>query len=267
VGGVRELMIPGGKQKILEQNQEYKEQVKPSLLDFLFTLALTIGIAPELVGRDGMASYDWVLSVPDLNFLVTLGSFALGISTLLFSWYGFNFSISNKPVLYGSVAGMFRFFLDAFLIVLYGFMLIMFKRLDVVVVLLTMIFVLYSIWDLLKLIEYREEPFDFTINFDSDSITIVTICSEIKTNLSMWDILETLHKRKSAVYLIPIAIISWFQLSSVLADFTTWKDLSTIILLLVITLIYRIDKVKWKVRGEQEKIDRVKNDESVQYRS
>ena len=68
-------MRPGSNQLDMDGNRDYKDQVKPSLLDFLFTLALTIGIAPELVDRNGLASYDWYLAVPEIEFIVNIGGF------------------------------------------------------------------------------------------------------------------------------------------------------------------------------------------------
>jgi len=234
------------------KDQQYKEQVKPDLLDFLFTLALTIGIAPELVGRNGLASYSWKIAIPELPFLVNMGGFFLGITTLLFSWYGFNASISNKPVLYGSVAGMFRFSLDALLVVLYGFMLILFNKIDILVVLLMIIFFLYTIWDLLKLIEYRKPPFNFE-NSDIDLNSVRPMAREIRS---------TIGERRSGVYFFFVFIVGLFHLLPIFEQFGHWKDLFTIANLLIITTIYRIDKVKCQIRGDKQKVERVENEYS-----
>lgn len=245
-------MRPGTNSGSSDSEQNYKEQVKPDLLDFLFTLALTIGIAPELVGGKGLLSNRWALAIPDLAFLTNLGTFLLGVSTLLFSWYGFNASISNNPVLYGSVAGMIRFFLDAFLVVLYGFMLIVYEKLELVAALLVVIFFLYTIWDLLKLAEYRREP------FNSKPGNNRTTPSRI-LNFAVSLILK-LHERRSLSYLIPLIIVFLIEISAVLESLGLWKDTAVIFFLFVITLLYRADKVSWRFRGDEEKIARVEGE-------
>ncbi|PGF15630.1 hypothetical protein CP556_05510 [Natrinema sp. CBA1119] len=244
-------MRPGTKTGSSDSRQEYKDQVKPDLLDFLFTLALTIGIAPELVGGSGLLSHNWALGFPNLAFLTHLGTFLLGVSTLLFSWYGFNASISNNPVLYGSVAGMFRFFLDAFLVVIYGFMLIMYEELKIVTALLVLIFFLYSVWDLLKLMEYRREPFDKEGDQSQDDGLLKRFGS---FGLSItWKLFE----RGSLLYLLPLVFVSLIEFSGFFESHGLWKDAAVIIALFVISITYRINKVEWTFYGDEEKIARV----------
>ncbi|WP_424016244.1 hypothetical protein ACOZ4N_00310 (plasmid) [Halorientalis pallida] len=237
-------MRPGTKTGSSDSGPNYKDQVKPDLLDFLFTLALTIGIAPELVGGKGLLSKDWVLAIPNLAFVTNLGTFLLGVSTLLFSWYGFNASISNTPVLYGSLAGMLRFFLDAFLVVLYGFMLIVYEQLEIVVALLVLIFLLYTIWDLLKLAEYRRGPFD---EEGDENQEVGYVCH---LHQKLWE-------RRSLVYFLLLLPVFLFEVLSVFEGLGYWKDAAIILVLFLITTTYRFDKVEWRFRGEEEKIARV----------
>lgn len=243
-------MLPGANTGSTDSGRDRTDQVKPDLLDFLFTLALTIGIAPELVGREGLISKSWTLGIPDLAFLTNLGAFLLAVSTLLFSWYGFNASINNNPVLYGSVAGMLRFFLDAFLVVLYGFLLIVYEQLEIVVALLVVIFLLYTIWDFLKLAEYRKEPFDGDENQSQNDNSLLSFgCS----------IICKLCERRSIIYFA--FVLAVFILEVFVFDMSVflglWEDVIVILLLFAITIIYRIDKVEWTYLGDEEKIARI----------
>jgi len=246
-------MRPGTNSGSSDSSQAYKDQVKPDLLDFLFTLALTIGIAPELVNKQGLLSKNWMLGIPDLAILTEVGTFLLGVSTLLFSWYGFNASISNNPVLYGSVSGMLRFFLDAFLVVLYGFMLIVYEQLEIVAALLGIIFILYTVWDFLKIAEYRIEPFNGCWNLRFNIHYIWIFLSFGKS------LICKLHKRRSLTFTFPIIFVFFIEYSNLGESFGLWKDSAIIITLLIITFFYRVEKVKRTFRGEKEKIDRVKD--------
>jgi hypothetical protein len=196
-----------------------------------------------------LLSQDWVLAVPDLAFLTNIGTFLLGVSTLLFSWYGFNASISNTPVLYGSLAGMLRFFFDAFLVVLYGFMLIVYEQLEIVVALLVLIFFLYTVWDLLKLAEYRQGPFDEEGDEDQEVGFVHHLLQKL------WD-------RRSLVYFLLLFSVFLVEVLSVAESLEYWKDAVIIFVLFLITTTYRFDKVEWRFRGKEEKIARVKKNET-----
>ena len=168
--------------------------------------------------------------------------------------------------MYGSVAGLFRFFLDAFLVVLYGFMLIIYDKLDLLVILLSFVFILYTIWDFLKLIEYRSEPFNFEIRYNPNSTVIlktINIIIQINDSLPARDIWEVIKKRRSGLYLIPVGLITIFQISNFLEPAGEIKNILTIIAMLITTIIYRIHKVDWTFRGEQERIERVTDDENT----
>ncbi|WP_424005620.1 hypothetical protein ACOZ4I_20355 (plasmid) [Haloarcula salina] len=247
-------MRPGTKTGSSDSREGYKDQVKPDLLDFLFTLSLTIGIAPELVGQKGLLSENWSLAIPDLAFLTNFGTFMLGVSTLLFSWYGFNASISNNPVLYGSVAGMLRFFLDAFLVVIYGFMLIVYEQLEIVAALLALIFFLYTVWDGLKLAEYRKEPFDRLEDQGQD---------ENPTQNFIYSLVVKLCERRSLIYFVLLLLVSIFEFANILEFVGLWKDSAVLLVLFGITIVYRIDKVDWTYLGDKEKIVQVEETDST----
>src|SRR5215203_5119998 len=63
-------------------------------IDFLFTIALAIGLTPEIIGGDlkGILSEDWVrnASFPTSDEAASLLVFFVGILTLTLSWFGYN---------------------------------------------------------------------------------------------------------------------------------------------------------------------------------
>ena len=66
-------MRPGRTSGSSNMEETYEDQVKPDLLDFLFTLALTIGLAPELVRQEGgLLSRNWALRIPSLSCFMDL---------------------------------------------------------------------------------------------------------------------------------------------------------------------------------------------------
>jgi hypothetical protein len=99
------------------------------------------------------------VGIPRGEFAFNLAVFLLGVFTLTFSWYGFNASVSKKPVLYGSIAGMGRFFLDAFLVLIYGFILVKYDNFPLVFISILLIYWLYAVWDGLRIFEYQNDPF------------------------------------------------------------------------------------------------------------
>lgn len=224
--------------------QRQKFVVKPDLLDFLFTLALTIGLAPELLGKDGMLSRNWVLAIPPPSFVFDISVFLLGIVTLLFSWYGFNASVEDKPVLYGSVAGLLRFSIDAFLVVLYGFLLLQFDNFGVFVLTLTIIFFLYVIWDILKLLEYRRPPFNKKrLTHDDDWVR------------QLFGKLE--EKRSASYFLVHVVLLAVYQVSNMWDFYVGLLNVMILILLYVATFRYRAEKVNWRIGGKRHVIDKI----------
>ena len=129
------------------------------LLDFLFTVAIGLGLTPELLSTEhlrGVLSQEWVKQglapgPPDWFKLCTLG---LGLMTTVFSWFGYHRSIAHKPLTYETLRGMTRFTIDVVLILLYGLMMIFFGSFVFVVLVLTVVFWLYVTWDLIRAWEY-----------------------------------------------------------------------------------------------------------------
>ncbi|EMA13245.1 hypothetical protein, partial [Haloarcula marismortui] len=152
--------------------------------------------------------------------------------------------------LYGSFVGMLRFFLDAFLVVLYGFMLTVYRQLELVAALLVLIFILYTIWDFLKLAEYRKPPFDRFGGWENADRSYENFIISLIKNLI---------GRESIIYLVPISAIFAIEYANCLESLGLWKDVLIIIALLIVTTVYRIHKVNWNLLGDEEKIGRTKS--------
>src|SRR5262245_43861986 len=133
------------------------------LIDIVFTAMVTIGLTPELLQVPhitGMLSEPWVKAAlsgkptsPTPSEWLDLGTFLVGLTTLLLSWFGIHASLRDKPIRYDRVWGMLRFMLDVVLVLLYGVILIFFRQLQIVLLLLALVYVLYVVWDIFKILE------------------------------------------------------------------------------------------------------------------
>lgn len=138
------------------------EQNKPAgidFLDFLFTVAISIGLTPEIIGQEGLLSEAWHErgAWPSGNDLFDVGVFLLGFFNLTLSWFGYHASIASKPLNYSSAYGMLRFIIDVVLVVLYGVMLIEYRRFEVVFAVLVMVHFIFVVWDGLKVREHWDK--------------------------------------------------------------------------------------------------------------
>jgi hypothetical protein len=140
-----------------------------NLIDIVFTAVLTVSLTPEVIGMEGMLSEGWVRAAmagksvemtpaESVHFM----TFVIGASTLLLSWVGIHASLHTKPIKYETTAGMFRFMLDVTLIFSYGLVLLFFRQFDVALFLLALIYLTFVVWDVLKIVEYREVYFSPT---------------------------------------------------------------------------------------------------------
>jgi hypothetical protein len=128
-------------------------------LDFLFTVAISVGLTPELLGRDnitGILSEDWArkAQLPSGQDLFNFGVFCLGFVTLTLSWFGYHGSIRSKPLQYGTFPGMIRFIFDVLLVVMYGVILLYYRHFRVVISLIVLAHLIFVIWDCLKIVEH-----------------------------------------------------------------------------------------------------------------
>ena len=133
-------------------------------LDFLFTVAISVGLTPELLQVPwvtGLLSVDWYKTGrwPSANEAFSLGVYLLGFLNLTLSWFGYHASIKARPLNYFSGYGMTRFVLDVLLVVMYGILLIQYRSFDVALSLLLIIYSIFVVWDYLKICEYWETEF------------------------------------------------------------------------------------------------------------
>lgn len=133
-------------------------------LDFLFTVAISVGLTPELLQVQwvtGLLSEDWYKTGrwPSVNEAFSVGVYLLGFLNLTLSWFGYHASIKARPLNYFSGYGMARFVFDVVLVVMYGIMLIQYRSFDVALSLLLIIYSIFAVWDYLKVCEYWEKEF------------------------------------------------------------------------------------------------------------
>lgn len=242
----------GGTGRRNDDPKDDPEAVKPDLLDFLFTLALMVGLAPELLGRGfgGILSWNWALQVPSAATAFDFSVFLLGLLTLTFSWYGFNASVHRRPVLYGSASGMARFVLDAILIVLYGFVLLTFERFGVVFFVLVVVFLLYTVWDWLKVFEYRKQPWV--------DPTVAPGGGDVDVSRPRWYLRE-LRDRESLDYFFVLAVAFLLYLGSRWLDATHLVDWAFLGVLFIATTRYRLEKMNWQLRGKRSVVERIED--------
>lgn len=195
------------------------ERAGVDFLDFLFTVAISIGLTPELLQIQhvtGLLSEEWHKAGrwPSIDEFFNIGVFLLGLFTLTLSWFGYHASIIRRPLNNFSGYGMARFVLDVFLVIMFGIMLIKYKSFDVALSLFGFIFFIYVIWDFLKIREYRDE-------FEKKTGTF----------------LERYRRELVTVFwFVAVAFIAFLHFSF---HFNRWLILALAIL---ITFFYRINK-------------------------
>lgn len=133
-------------------------------LDFLFTAAVGFGLTPELLqvsGISGLLSEKWQGEGrwPNQDEWFNIGVFVLGFLNLTLSWFGYHASIKSRKLNYTSGYGMARFVLDVLLVIIYGIILIKYRSFWVVLLGLILVFIIFVIWDCLKIGEYWSKEF------------------------------------------------------------------------------------------------------------
>lgn len=139
-------------------------------LDFVFTVAFSLGLTPEILNIPhfkGVLSEEWVAQgrCPMSGEWFPTLTLALGFLTLVLSWFGYHASIQRLPLRYETTSGLFRFLLDVLLVALYAVIMLQFRRFDVVLALLVVVYVLYVVWDVLKILEHRDKSHDTSARF------------------------------------------------------------------------------------------------------
>lgn len=140
---------------------EKKDKHGVTFIDFLFTLALWVGVVPEksFPNSKGIFSESWIANgiSPAVIDIANLLAFFLCALVLVLSWLGYHYSVGGRPHKGDQWYGMARFIVDTLLLFLYTILVMKFKSLDIILVLLSIIFGLYLLWDILQVLEYKEK--------------------------------------------------------------------------------------------------------------
>lgn len=150
----------------MDKNQDVtkSENFDFGFLDLMYVLAIFVGLKPDLSGGSGapgLLAEDWIRSgvVPTGDASFHLCTFILGLLTISFSWFGYHRSITSRPYRYDSALSMFRFVIDIFLLVAYGLLLLQFRNLKAFMFFVALNYLMYFIWDIIKVIEFKETIF------------------------------------------------------------------------------------------------------------
>jgi uncharacterized membrane protein len=121
-------------------------RLRLEFIDPLFAIAIHIGVA------EGILHSPWFeqtrLPVGQ-NEWFNLGVFCLGFATLVLSWFGYHASLRIRPL-----QGQGRFIIDVVLVLLYAVMLAKYDHFSAVLFVLMIVFWLYPVWDILKVLEH-----------------------------------------------------------------------------------------------------------------
>ena len=126
-------------------------------LDPLFAVAIGIGFDHGLLLEPWLISW----SLPRGQNLFDLFVFILGLFFIAMSWFGYHKSVKNKPL-----KGNLRFVLDVALVLFYLLLLFKYKDFSATLLVLVIIYLLYILWDILKVIEHPED-YDKNVRFFS----------------------------------------------------------------------------------------------------
>lgn len=133
--------------------QEMKDRIAIDFIDPLFAVVISISFT-EVMKKS------WFIS-PSLLGNATeafgLGSLILGYLTVILSWVGYHLSIRSKPIKIEMCPGLLRFILDVVLLAAYWLFLVKFDRFLFQLFMLSIIYLMFVVWDQLKWWEYSDE--------------------------------------------------------------------------------------------------------------
>lgn len=129
------------------ENSDTEQRLQLEFIDPLFAIAIDIGVA------EGIMRSKWFVetrSPSGANEWFDVLVFGLGFVTAVLSWFGYHQSLRTRPL-----RGQTRFAIDVLLVLLYAVILVKYDNFSAVLFLLMIVFVLYPVWDLLKIFEHR----------------------------------------------------------------------------------------------------------------
>lgn len=203
-----------------------KDTAGLDFLDFIFTIAMSIGLTPELLGNEkikGLLSEEWAINAQCPSDFFNLGVFFLGFFNLTLSWFGYHGSIIKNPLTYGTIPGMVRFIIDVLLVIIYGVILIYFRFFKTVLFLLSLVYLLYVVWDLFKIKEHKEK-----YSLSGHSCVDIIKCYRREFVSGFWFIMFF------ALFVV------YFGCGLALSDLGKWSALLAAILF---TILYRVNKI------------------------
>lgn len=118
---------------------------KIDFIDPLFAVALHIGLV------EGLMHENWFREtrMPAGDEEYQAWGFFLSLLTVVLSWMGYHESIKTKPL-----RGWGRFLVDVVLVLLYAVLLVKYHHLSTLLPLLVVVYMLFVLWDILKVMEY-----------------------------------------------------------------------------------------------------------------
>jgi len=116
-------------------------------IDPLFAVAIHIGLTHGILDQAWFK--EW--RPPNGHEVFDVLVLGLGFWTVILSWVGYHESIKGKPL-----KGLGRFVVDVLLVGSYALLLVKFQDIDAVLELLVWIYLLFIVWDLFKVREYKD---------------------------------------------------------------------------------------------------------------
>jgi hypothetical protein len=133
-------------------------------IDPLFAVALSSGLV-------ALMRSPWFVEwrLPRGGEVFDLSVFTLGMATIIASWEGYHQSIKTKPL-----HGLVRFVLDVVLVLLYAVILVQYRNFEAVLLLLAVVYGLFVLWDVAKVIEYPglyDRTLRWTVRYRRELVT------------------------------------------------------------------------------------------------
>jgi hypothetical protein len=235
-----------------------KDQDAPGLdfLDFLFTVAMGVGLTPEVAQQTGLLtlSSKWSsLSDPLPSQWLGIWVFGLALLNLILSWFGYHASIRFRPLNYNRGVGLVRFTIDVLLVIIYGIALVKFMSFPVVLTIFVIVYVIFFLWDILKIIEYwkpakRTSPYDVPRYFSVQLGRQLRERSTGRNKKSLVRIIVTVFRRE----FVSLGFAMFFIITAVLYHYCQWDAGTILIMMFAGSVLYRINKIhSWKEMGQK----------------
>jgi uncharacterized membrane protein len=122
------------------------QRLRLEFIDPLFAIAVHIGVV------EGIMKSPWFEATRNptsKDEWFNIAVFGLGFLLLVLSWFGYHASLLRRPLRGGG-----RFVIDVVLVLLYAAILVKYDHFSAVLFLLMIVFLLYPVWDVFKIVEH-----------------------------------------------------------------------------------------------------------------